>query len=322
MKDWGLDLTISGHWWADVAIGEMISGLTSPPPWTIVMHGCYENVLANPGAFGMFEDHIKRANQHCNHWIWTADKNKRIFEEGYIEPRAYSHITNGFAPVSPVRLKRLDLGINEDALVFTLASRAIESKGWSVALEAFKHLRSSTKEDIHLLLIGDGPAREAIRGEIPAGLHLIKHTSKLADYINISDVCLLPSWFEGESLPLVVIEFLAQSKPAIVSDIGMCRWAIAEGTNGSTAGFVVPRDSRTGRVLPSTLAEAMRHFVTDPQLKRDLGSAAASAFQKFNMETMIASYRDVFDDLIESHGKGGHVLEKRLSAPVNNQASA
>jgi glycosyltransferase involved in cell wall biosynthesis len=322
MRDWGLNVAISGHWWADVSIGEMISDLDSPPPWVIVMHGCYENVLANPKAFGMFEDHIRRVNEHCSHWIWTADKNRRIFEEGYVTPRGNSHITNGFTPTFSSRLNRSDLGIGKDALVFALASRAIESKGWGVAVEAFEILRRSTIEDIHLLLIGEGPARQAIRGELPAGLHLISHTSRLADYIKISDVCLLPSWFEGESLPLVVIEFLAQSKPAIVSDIGMCRWAITDSIDGSTAGFIVPRDGRTGRVLPSMLADAMRHFVTDPQLKLSLSGTAAKAFEKFDMETMIGSYREIFDTLLENHGKDNSAIGSHFDSPGNSQATA
>jgi glycosyltransferase involved in cell wall biosynthesis len=303
MDDWGLELAISGHWWGDRAISRMIADSSRKIPWFTVMHGCHENVLSSPKSFPTMREDFARAEKYCDHWIWTAEKNKKVFSDGHVKPKSTSHIVNGFTPVSQFRLERAELGIAEDALVFTIASRAIESKGWNAALAAFQDLRKANgqKADIHLLMIGDGPASDAIRSkpEIP-GVHLVRHTSRLADFIHISDVCLLPSWFAGESLPLVLIEFLAQGKPAIVSDIGMCSWAIGEGTQARAAGMVVARD-KTGKVPQKDLANAMDRFVADPHLKDELKSAAEEAFKKFDMDNMIYAYRDLAVDIL---GKG------------------
>jgi glycosyltransferase involved in cell wall biosynthesis/GT2 family glycosyltransferase len=301
MKDWGLDLVISGHWWGDRAVGKMIASEKRSIPWLVVMHGCYENVLSNPKSFPTMREDFARAEKYCSHWVWTAEKNKKVFEEGYIQPKGTSHIVNGFAPVSQFGLTRADLGIKDDAFVFTLASRAIESKGWNVALAAFKQLHDAVgaKRDLHLFLIGDGPLSDAFRSrKVAPGVHLVRHTSRLADYIHISDVCLLPSWFAGESLPLVLIEFLAQGKPAIVSDIGMCPWAITEGTQGQPAGIVVARDN-AGKISPGTLAEAMKQFIVDPKLEVTLSNSAKQAFKKFDMDEMLIAYRALVEDLLE-----------------------
>jgi glycosyltransferase involved in cell wall biosynthesis len=268
------------------------------------MHGCYENVLGNKKMFPTADDDFRRAEKYCDHWVWTAEKNKIVFRNGHINPKATSHIVNGFSPVYDFRLKRSDLNISDESLVFTIASRAIESKGWGASLSAFEILKEkySADADIHLLMIGDGPESEAIRLQPPiSGVHLINHTSRLADFINISDVCLLPSWFPGESLPLVLLEFLAQGKPAIVSDIGMCPWAIGEGTLEPPAGFVVPRGA-SGRVAYEALASAMEKFIIDPRLRETLRPTALEAFKKFDMDQMIAAYQELSATVVQSDG--------------------
>ncbi len=303
MEDWGLDLIVTGHWWADRAVGCWMDASSTPWPWVIIMHGCYENVLAAKGCFPDYIQELKRAENHCAHWIWTAPKNKTVFEEGYINPRSASQIINGFEPVEPSGLGRHEFGLPQDAIVFTLASRAIEEKGWNIAVAAFQsiRLRFKGKHDVRLQLIGQGPVMDDLRSrsELEA-IHLIPHTGRLVDYIQASDVCLLPSWFAGESLPLVLIEFLAQGKPAIVSDIGMCSWAID--ADGSPAGVVVKRDDPSGRVTFEALEQAMIRLIEDSGLRSRASINALQAFQKFDFQTMIANYDAVFAQVMDELG--------------------
>jgi glycosyltransferase involved in cell wall biosynthesis len=299
MKDWNLDVAFSGHWWGDKQIGIWMERSETKIPWVIVMHGCYENVLDNQAHFPDRRAEFARAQTYCDAFVWTAEKNKRVFEENFIQPKRTFHIVNGFRPVTPGSLTRREIGLPEDALVFTLASRAIESKGWRVALEAFEALRRRRPDaDICLQLIGDGPMAEELEEASPlAGVRLVRHTSRLADYIHLSDVCLLPSWFPGESLPLVLIEFLAQGKPAIVSNIGMCAWAIDEGHRDGAAGIVVKRSGAEATVATVNLVEAMEKFLTKSDLATSLAPHALRAFSKFDFDKMIDSYKQVFDGL-------------------------
>jgi glycosyltransferase involved in cell wall biosynthesis len=298
MRDWGIDIIVTGHWWADTLTGRLIEEDTEVPPWVIVMHGCYESVLKSPDAFPDRDRHFARAERYCAHWIWTAPKNKLLFEQGHVQPRALTHIVNGFEPVSPSGMTRADLGIDDSAVVFTLASRAIAEKGWGVTVDAFRELRAQYGEQVVLLLIGNGPMAEIIGSDSDlTGIRMIAHTARLADYIAVSDVCVLPSWFVGESLPLVLIEFLAQGKPAIVSDIGMCNWAI-ENANGESAGIVLTRDERSGEVRKNALKIAMATFVDDIDSMLHLRQVAFEAFEKFDMDEMIGTYLEVFDSVI------------------------
>jgi glycosyltransferase involved in cell wall biosynthesis len=296
---YGLDVVMTGHWWADVVIGRLQDDATNPVPWVVVMHGCHESVLGSPESFPGHLDHFARAERYCSYWVWTADKNRKLFDEGHLVPRAEKQIINGFEPVAPSGLRRADLGLPQDAIVFSLASRAIQSKGWLVTLEAFKAARRALagSVDIRLQLIGDGPAAEQIRDMGPIdGVTMVRHTDRLADYIAASDVCLLPSWFVGESLPLVLIEFLAQGKPAVVSDIGSCAWAIGEGSPMGPAGLVVQR-SADGTVAMADLMAALIRIAMDGELRKTCGDRADAAFLKFSMDEMVDSYAAVLNHL-------------------------
>ena len=192
---------------------------------------------------------------------------------------------------------RDEMGLSADAVsLLTLASRAIKSKGWLVSVEAFKTARKALKGkcDLRLQLIGDGPAADQIRAMGPIdGLSMIPHTNRLADYIAASDVCLLPSWFIGKSLPLTLLEFLAQGKPAVVSDIGSCPWAIGEGSPRGAVGLVVLRGP-DGTVRPADLSVAMIRLAEDEDFRASLDTLALTAFSKFDMGQMIDRYAHVF----------------------------
>lgn len=307
MDEWGLDVVVTGHWWADRRVASWLDDIETEerPRWTIVMHGCYENVLDEPHAFPDHKTVFALAERHCSLWVWTAEKNQRLFNEGYVRPRATAHIVNGFAPIEPRAIRRDTIGIPEDAVLFTLASRAIESKGWPLAVEALKQVRAQAPngQKAHLLLIGDGAEASKIDGhELPEGVHRVRHTSRLSDYIAMSDVGLLPSWFAGESLPLVLIEFLAQGKPVIASDIGKIPWLLATGSDDEIAGIVVPR-SPDGRVGLVDLTAAMTTFVDDTALAERLRPKASAAFEKFDFSTMIEAYADALMRLEEQDAK-------------------
>lgn len=298
MADWGLEAIVTGHWWADRQMGHWLDREPGHP-WVVVMHGCYDTVVEQPQHFPGHEADFAAIDRNCDCFVWTAPKNRTVFERGILTPRRSMHIVNGFEPVEPSGASRSALSLPEDALIFTLASRAIESKGWLRALEAFHDVRQRVggARDVRLQLIGDGPVADQLFSGPPIeGVHLVRHTARLADYIAASDVCLLPSWFSGESLPLVLIEFLAQGKPAIVSDIGNCAWAVDEGSRRGAAGVVLERVD--GEVSRQDLANAMMLFAENDQLARSLEGNARKAFKKFDMRHMMARYSQLIDELV------------------------
>lgn len=300
VETWGIQWILTGHWWADRAIGRLMEQSGSPAKWVTVMHGCYETVIDNPDSFPGWEQDLARAQALCDGWVWTAPKNKRLFELGLVKPRRLSQIVNGFLPIEPKPTSRSAYLISDDALVFTIASRAIEEKGWLATYRVFEKLSKKWAGlvDSRLLMVGDGPAKAQIEGMLApqSRTQLLGFVSNLAEVISISDVCVLPSWFSGESLPLTVIEFLAQGKPAIVSDIGLCAWSIqsTDKSIADDAGFVVTLDKQTGAANEFELEYQMERFYRDRGLARALQSSAQQAFKKFDFNVMMSAYIDFF----------------------------
>ncbi len=300
MSSMDLSWILTGHWWAERAVGRLLEGTKDKSKWLTVMHGCHDTVIDNVESFPGWKEDLLRAETLCDGWIWTAPKNKRVFDRGFVHPKRLTHIVNGFAPVSLKPTRREDYNIPNDALVFTIASRAIEEKGWLLTYKVFNRLAKKWAPRVksRLVMVGDGPAKEQIDalGVDPDRILMLGFIDNLAEVISISDVCLLPSWFSGESLPLTVIEFLAQGKPAIVSDTGLCGWAI-QGEGTSDAGFVVSLDRESGQVDELKLEEAMEKFFYNRDLASQLEPAAKMAFQKFDFDLMMSKYVAFFQSL-------------------------
>ncbi len=301
MDEYGAQIIISGHWWADAWVGRQLESSRIKYPWLIIMHGCYENVLDNASKHPDRAEVFSRAEKYCSCWVATAPKNRRAITEAGIRPRKFVEIINGFEPKVPRPVDRTSLGIPAGALLFTLASRAIPEKEWTIAIDALRRVREvpNPRVDAHLLLIGDGSLRDRLAAKrLPPRVHVLPFTSRLEDYIAISDVGLLPSWFAGESMPLVVIEFLAQGKPVILSDIGSCRWMISTEADIGPGGVVVPRNGINGAVTVEDLCSAMEYFVSDPSRLAEKSAAARVAYRKFRMDRMMKEYESLIRELL------------------------
>jgi glycosyltransferase involved in cell wall biosynthesis len=112
------------------------------------------------------------------------------------------------------------------------------------------------------------------------------------DYIALADICLLPSTFIGESMPLVLIEYLAQSKVVITTDVGSIP-RMLEIDASSSAGI-----SLDAKLLsPNSLAAAIHSVLKDSDYAAQLQSKSALAFQKFNMSQCISAHLDFYNSV-------------------------
>ncbi|MGA1297005.1 MAG: glycosyltransferase, partial [Burkholderiaceae bacterium] len=57
-------------------------------------------------------------------------------------------------------------------------------------------------------------------------------------YFELADIGLLPSYFVGEAMPLVLLEMMAKSLPLVASNIGEIPCIL--GTGEDAAGLIVP----------------------------------------------------------------------------------
>lgn len=161
-------------------------------------------------------------------------------------------------------------------------------KGFDVLIRAVAQL-----SDVHLVLVGDGPEREALES-LAAGLG-IRHRLTVTGWVASAAACLrpfdvvaIPSRFEG--LPLVLLEAMMSGCAVVATDVGSIREALHDGDTG----LLVPVDN------PAALAAALRRLRTDSALRSRLGAAAADcARRRFTAAAMAHGYERVYDEILK-----------------------
>ncbi|WP_437971576.1 glycosyltransferase family 4 protein [Sorangium sp. So ce260] len=162
---------------------------------------------------------------------------------------------------------RRELGLPERGRVVTFVGSVLREKGIHELLRAFEALDADGGEPVHLVVVGDGPEREAVeqaalrrdraggsagardgRGRIIAvGARPL---SQVARHLAATDLLALPSWAEGT--PNVVLEALAAARPVVATRVGGIPDVV---TPGRTGLLVPPRDAGAlGRALRDALA--------------------------------------------------------------------
>jgi glycosyltransferase involved in cell wall biosynthesis len=96
--------------------------------------------------------------------------------------------------------------------------RLASEKGVHVLLEAWRLARM---EDCELLVVGDGPEREALQAMRVPGVRFtgpVEHQAVLKTLRSVRALVFPSLWFEGE--PMIVVEALAAGTPVLASDVG------------------------------------------------------------------------------------------------------
>jgi glycosyltransferase involved in cell wall biosynthesis len=104
------------------------------------------------------------------------------------------------------------------------------AKGVRVLLKAW---RLAGMEDCELLVVGDGPEREALEAMRVPGVRFagsIEHGAVLKTLRSLRSLALPSLWFEGE--PMIVVEALAAGTPVLASDVGGIPELLGHGSTG------------------------------------------------------------------------------------------
>ena len=185
--------------------------------------------------------------------------------------------------------------VNDDSIpgrIVTTASADVPLKGLIFLVEALAKLR--TERDASLVVVGrarhDGPVRRAIeRFGVSEAVTFETEIawSRLVDLYRHAEVAVVPSLYEGFSLPAA--EAMATGTPLVATNAG----ALPEvaGVDGETAVLVPPGDAEA-------LAAAIRGLLADAALRRRIGAAARRrVLDRFTWrataEATVAQYRIV-----------------------------
>jgi len=186
-----------------------------------------------------------------------------------------------FAP--SVTSARHELGIPLDVPVLGTVGRLDPAKDQLTLLQSFRLIRDVVPS-IHLVIVGDGPARAELERYVnehglDGRVHLLGARLDIPHLLPGMDVFALSSIHEG--LPLAMLEAMACERPVVTTNVGAAGTVIRR----AGAGFVVePKD-------PAALARNVIALLRDRPLARRLGAMGRAAVEtQYNLATTVDSY--------------------------------
>ncbi|AFZ29472.1 glycosyl transferase group 1 [Gloeocapsa sp. PCC 7428] len=298
LKKLNIDLVNSHLYHADNFVVETLE--TASIPIIVTDHGDYKYVIEQQlsdrsstdkifnrinGIVVLSEDNATAISQYVSNHLPI----KKIYN-GVAEPQAVQYPVSG----------REKLKIPKEALVFGMVARGIPEKGWFELIQAFEQVMYSTQQEVHLILVGDSEYLQNLKASLAnkaAKVHFVGYSADPNYWIECFDVGVLPTYFDGESLPYSIIEYLSFGKPAIATDMGGIPEMIKH--NDQTAGFIINRQA--GKADVSSLADAMLAYINNRSLREEHSQIAKQAFDKFNIENCVKSYELFFQQALKQH---------------------
>lgn len=211
-------------------------------------------------------------------------------------------VTNAAVIDEDVIRKNFDLEKNQDLQItssnssrsFVYVGRLAEEKNLELLIKAFIAVKEKSKvSDWKLLFVGDGPAKEKLKGI--SGSYLESQNIEFAGghpwykvpaWLAKSDVLILPS--KSEPWGLVVNEAMVCGMPVIVSEkCGCAEDLVREGING----FLFDPESQT------ELETALNFFLENPDKIDSMGNESIKLIKPFSSKTvakeMVNCYRNL-----------------------------
>ena len=261
-------------------------------PYLVSLHGSYE--ATPPG-----NERLLRFILNVTHFVYTADKNLEPFRELPLSEKYFTKLGNAMPDdPRPFPKTRLELGIAEDAVVFTLVARGIQRKGWRSSIGAFLRLREAHPgRELHLLLCGDGEETDrnfALHGDDP-DITFLGYQSRIHGLYRLSDVAIIPSRFAGESFPLCLVQSLQTGTPVIATRIGEIEGMI-DGPEGA-AGILI-EEQRDTDLFTESLQEAMATMLSNSERER-YARAARKKGETYSMDKVASDYTALYEELVK-----------------------
>jgi len=260
-------------------------------PYISTLHGSYEATKVDRRKVSNWAEKVSL-------FVYTADRNLELFKSFRLPNTKFRKFKNAM-PVdhSPSLISRSQLGINDQATVFTHVARGIPDKGWTEAVCAFKKLEERcSDQDMALLMIGEGDEVEKARSvsEGNPRVHFLGFQKEIHGIYRISDVALAPTRFSGESFPLCLIQAMQVGTPIIATDIGEIKSMIL--SDSHSAGVIVPFSADTEAYIEN-VTDAMA-IMLDHTKRGKFAEAARQMGELYGIDTLCQNYMDLYAEVI------------------------
>lgn len=181
------------------------------------------------------------------------------------------------------------------------------------AVSALVARRPDLRERLYLVVVGDGPEREALNALIAEGgirgqVWMTGSRDDVPDLMRAMDLFVLPSLAEG--ICNTVLEAMACGRPVIATAVGGNPELLEPGVTGE----LVPAGE------PEALADAIEVYADDPERARRHGLAARQrAETAFSLDAMVAGYQALYDELLWRAGIRVNGPLETAAAPASGE---
>ncbi len=223
----------------------------------------------------------------------SAADARRMIEVEQIPERKIRVIPNGIPRPQPGDRKELrnQLGVEGDAPIVGMIASLRPEKRVDVLLDAVRLLTSSPR-NFHVVIVGDGPLAEQLRGQarsagIADRVSFLGYRADARDLAAVFDVAVLTS--DREGLPLSLLEYMALGRAIVATAVGGIPDAVA---HERQALLVAPGSA-------SEVASAIARLLDSPADRARLGeSAAARQSAEYDLEATVSRIESLYLELL------------------------
>lgn len=256
----------------------------------VTLHGMYEAISERQ--VDLFLPVIEKGTDE---FVYLSDKNLTEFKRKNFDLYNFTKLHNALErrPSSPIARDSMNIG--EDDFVVCQVSRAIKEKGMWEAVKAVELAQEKSARKIHLILIGSGPCYDELKNLNHPNIHVLGFKGNPRDYFAMSDMGILPTYYSGESFPLVFIECILSGKPILTTNIGEFKNQLTLDT-GQIAGCLI--DLVNGCPDVESFARQIALYANDPEQYAKLLEIVEQAMPRFDIDLLVDRYIEVYERAI------------------------
>jgi glycosyltransferase involved in cell wall biosynthesis len=308
-------LAVNCHSPVAAAVGRLAALLARAPLIIYTVHGFYFHDMMPALPRRLFIGIEWLLGRITNYFMFVSDEDRQTSLRTGIaaDARATTTIYNGIdlatyipkaADRASTRELRRDLGIVLGGPVIGIVGRIVREKGYREFLGMAQAV-AARHADATFLVVGDAlPSdRDRFGGQLKQGVRaagLEGHfrftgfTKRVADYLQVMDIFVLPSWREG--FPCSVLEAMATGLPVVATNIRGCREAVVHGQTG----LIIPPGNAPA------LTDAVLYLLDHPEVRRRMGEAGRHrVVELYDQRLVQERFVAVFDRLLGTPSQPG-----------------
>ena len=222
---------------------------------------------------------------------------EQLVRDNGLDPDRVESVPTGIDAARFGRIARNDarrtLGLPQDASLVGIVATLRSWKGHRHLVAALARMR---RVDAQLVIVGDGPQREALAAQVTAlgvraRVTFAGQQQDVAPWFAAFDVAALPS-YANEGVPQALLQAMFARVPVVTTDAG----AIPEIARDGDTATVVPRED------PTALAVALDALLDDPARGAAQAERAyAFVAQRYALDGMLERMEEVFRRALRDH---------------------